>query len=246
MTNQQKNIAFWLGSILGVVLILFLLVLTNHQLNSATTSNTVTFSGSGKVLAKPDIAKFRFSIMTQAVDSKAAQDANAAKSKEVAAVLKKLNIDEKDIRTMGYNIYPQQTYSNNGGPRVTGYQVTQAYEVKIHDLENANDVVDGVVDAGVNQVEQLQFDIDNPDALKAQAREQAISNAKQKASELESQIGIHLGKIVNFQEDIGGYPGPVYYDKVMTSGGMGGGGAPEISTGENEVSVSVTITYQIK
>ena len=244
MTNQQKTILFWIGTVLGAVAVVFLLVSINHTLNTATTSNTVAFTGEGKVMAKPDVARLNFSIVTQGTSSKNAQDANSAKSKEVTAFLKKQGIEDQDVKTSGYQIYPQQSYSPTGGtPRITGYQASQNFQITIRDLDNANKILDGVVSAGVNQVDQLQFDIDDPEELKAQAREKAIAAAKEKAKGLESQIDIDLGDIVNFQENVGGYPGP-YYDKIQTGGGMGGG--PSLPTGENEIVVSVTLTFQIK
>ncbi len=246
MTNQQKTIAFWLGAVLGAVVIVFFVVSINQKLNTAATTNTVTFSGEGKIMAKPDVARLNFTILTQALTSKAAQDANSAKSNEVSAFLKKQGIEEKDIRTTGYQIYPQQNYPQFGGtPKITGYQVSQNYHITVRDMDNANKVLDGVVAAGVNQVDQLQFEIENPEALKADARGKAIADAKAKAKVLESQIGISLGKIVNFQENVNG--GPIFYDKSVAMG-MGGGGAmpPSLPSGENEVTVSVTVTYQIK
>ena len=80
----------------------------------------------------------------------------------------------------------------------------------------------------------------------AEARAKAIKDAKKKADELEDQLNIDLGKIVNFSENTGGFPGPYYLEaKDFGQGGVGGG-APEIPVGENETVVNVTITYQIK
>ena len=155
-------------------------------------------------------------------------------------------LDDKDIKTTGYNIYPQYKYSQYGGqPTITGYQVNQSIEVKIRDLDKVSNILDGVISAGANIVNQLSFEIDNPDALKAEARAKAIADAKKKAGELQSQVGISLGKIVNFSENTGGYPVPIYYDAKGIGMG-GGGGGPSIHTGENEISVNVSITYQIK
>ncbi len=229
-----------------VILAIFLLASTNKVLNTAATTNTVSFSGEGKVVAKPDVAKVSLSIVTDALTSKTAQDDNSKKSKAITDYLKKQNIDDKDIKTTGYNIYPQYKYPQYGGqPTITGYQVNQSIEIKIRNLDNVSNILDGVVTAGANQVNQLSFEIDSPDALKAEARAKAITDAKKKAGELQSQVGISLGKIVNFSENTGGYPVPIYYDAKGL--GMGGGGSgPSVPTGENEITVDVTLTYQIK
>ena len=63
---------------------------------------------------------------------------------------------------------------------------------------------------------------------------------------LAKQLGVPLGKIVNFSESSGGYPYPLAY-------GMGGGVsdskaavAPTLPTGQNTYTASVSITYEIR
>lgn len=246
--NTQFKPLIWSGTAVLVILAVFLLASTNKVVNTATTTNTVSFNGEGKVVAKPDIGKISLSIVTDALTSKVAQDENSKKSKALSDYLKKQNIDDKDIKTIGYNIYPQYKYPQYGGqPTITGYQVNQSMEIKVRDLDKVSNILDGVVSAGANQVNGLSFEIDNPEALKTEARAKAIADAKKKANELKSQVGISLGKIVNFSENTGGYPGPIFYDAKLEGRGMGGGGGgPSVPTGENEITVNVSITYQIK
>ncbi len=246
MKNLNKTILYWPFTALVIVLAVFLVVSINQKLNTATTTNTVTFSGEGKVLAKPDVAVANVSIVTEATTSKAAQDENSKKSQTVVDFLKKQKIDEKDIKTTSYNIYPQYEYPRYGGvPRIKGYQVSQTIEIKIRDLDKVSSVLDGVVAAGANQVGNLNFKIDDPEKLKAEARVKAIADAKKKASELKSQVGIRLGKIVNFSEGVSGYPVPMY-ERAVSMGLGGGTTGPSLPSGENEITVDVTITYQIK
>ena len=244
--NTNLKPLIWSGAIVLIILAIFLLASIDKVVNTATTTNTVSFSGEGKVVAKPDIAKVNLSIVTDAVTSKMAQDDNSKKSKTITDYLQKQGLGDKDIKTTSYNIYPQYKYSPYGGQTtIIGYQVNQSIEIKVRDLDNISNILDGIVASGANQVSQLSFKIDNPDALKSEARAKAIADAKKKASELESQVGISLGKIVNFSENTGGYPVPMYYgaDKALS---MDGGDGPSVPIGENEISVSVNLTYQIK
>lgn len=244
MSVLQKKLLGWAGLALMILAGVFLVVKTSQEYNTATTTNTVSFSGEGKVLAKPDVAIIDLSIVTEATTSKAAQTTNSTRSKAVTDFLKNQNIDEKDIKTTGYNIYPQYDYTN-GRSVLKGYQVNETIEVKVRDLTKTDDVLAGVVSAGANQIGSLQLTIDNPDQLKAQAREDAIKAAEDKAKVLEDQLGIRLGRIVNFMEE---GSTPLIRYAVPTMGmGMGGGAAqPEISAGQNEIVSDVTITYQIK
>jgi uncharacterized protein len=253
MTNQQKTILFWLGAAFLVVACIYLLASTQQKVETAATTNTVSFSGEGKVSAKPDIAQAYVSIITEATTTKAAQDQNSAKSQKVVEYLKSKNIDEKDIKTSSYNIYPQYDYScqySNARPcdsvsKIKSYRVEQSMQVKIRNLDEAGNIIDGVVSAGANQVSSFNFTIENPEELQSQAREKAITAAKEKASNLKSQLGIRLGRIVNFVE--GGNYYPMYEAKALDSSIAGRGGAvPSLPSGESEITVNVTITYQIK
>lgn len=242
MNNKYLS---WAGTLALVALSFFLLTMTKQVKNTATTANTISFSGEGTVSAIPDIAKVNFAIITQAATSKVAQDANSPKSKAIVDFLKKQAVEEKDIKTASYNIYPQYNYPRFDAPEIKGYEVNQTFEVKIRDLDKTNIILDGLVSAGANNISKLEFAIDDPKKLKAEARTKAIADAKKKAEELEDQLGMDLGKIVNFSENTGGYPIP-YYLEAKDLGRGGGSGVPEIPTGENEISVNVTITYQIR
>lgn len=252
MSKLQKQILFWAGIAFIVVLGAFISVMTARTLETATTTNTVSFSGEGKVTAKPDIAVVDLSIVTDAKTSKAAQDDNSKKSTKLIDFLKSQGIDEKDIKTSSYNIQPQYSYpvypydKMTERPQIIGYQVSQTIEVKIRDLKKVDAILDGVVATGVNQVYGLRFSIEDPEKLKEEAREKAIKDAKEKADALESQLGIRLGRIINFGESGNGVP-PYYYAKDMVLEGRGGGGdVPSVQIGENEIIVNVNITYQIK
>lgn len=246
MENTQKAILFWVGTILMIALIGFVVVSTDQKLNTTTNANTVSFNGEGKVLAKPDVATVDLSIVTEAPTSKDAQDANNVKSKTLTDFLKGQNIEEKDIKTTSYTIYPQYSYPRDkyNAPQIRGYQVNQTMQIKIRKLSDVSNILDGVVSSGVNQINNLRFEIDNPDALKTEARAKAIAQAKKKAEELKGQLVIHLGRLINFSESMNGFPPPIFYEAAKINYGIGGG--PAVPTGENEITVNVVLTYQIK
>jgi uncharacterized protein YggE len=170
--------------------------------------------------------------------------------------VKSQGVEEKDIKTISFNIYPRYEYRKEEteiypyppGKRVlVGYEIQQSLQVKIRDMEKIGDIIQGATDAGANQVGDLQFTIDEQDELKKQAREEAIKKAKAKAQELASQLGIKLVRIANFSE---GVSVPRYDYTLTKEAAMGGAGEavpqPQIETGENKIEVTVTITYEIR
>ncbi|MBI2057826.1 MAG: SIMPL domain-containing protein [Candidatus Yanofskybacteria bacterium] len=242
MTNHK--FLYFFGICFLVVASVFLAVSAYEKLNMPVTGNTISFSGEGKVFAKPDIGLVRIVIFSEAATPQEAEKTNSPKSEKVVNFLKTQGVAEKDIKTSEYNISPQYAYPRNEEPQIKSYLVYQELEVKIRNLDKAGAVIGGVVSVGANKVTDLRFTIDDLDKLKNQARSEAIAKAKKKANELESQLGIKLGKIVNFYENAGGFS-PVFYEKALSAPSQGGAG-PTLPAGENEITLNVTLTYQIK
>lgn len=246
--QKQLQVGGWLLIAVLTLSVAWLAQNINRASETGNVSDTITVSGTGTVTAPPDIAVANIGISVEGTTAKAAQNDASKKSVAVVDYLKKAGIKEADIKTSGYNIYPQYNYTD-GSSRIRGYQVTQSLTVKIRDMDKANTILDGVVAAGANQVNGLSFQIDEPDKLKADARKKAIADANVKANELKKELGVHLGHIVSFSES-GDYIPPIRYDtKEMM--GMGGGisssiPAPDLPAGENEITINVSITYQIK
>jgi hypothetical protein len=165
-----------------------------------------------------------------------------------------LGVPERDLKTTSFNIYPRyeymkiqpEIYPYPPGKRVlVGYEISQRLQVKIRDLTKVGKIIEEATAAGANEVGDLQFTIDKEDELKAQARKEAIDKAKAKAKELAKQLDIKLVRISNFSES---GSSPIFYraeNAMGTGGGLGPAPIPQIETGENKISVTVTITYDI-
>jgi hypothetical protein len=216
------------------------------------TGNTITVSDTGEIYAKPDLALNTFSVITEAKTVAEAMSENTKKMNAVIDFVKGQGVEEKDLKSTSFNVYPRYEYQKveteiypyPPGKRVlVGYEVTQSLEVKIRDMEKIGEIIEGATGAGANQVGDLQFTIDKQDELKQQARAEAIKKAKEKAEKLAEQLGVKLVRITNFSES-GVVP---YYGFEKVAAPMAGGAeAPQIETGENKIEVTVTITYEIK
>jgi hypothetical protein len=246
METIQRSYLGWTLSVLAVVGAIFLLAQTKKTLDTATTTNTVSFSGQGSVVTRPDIAVVEVTILTEAPTSQVAQEDNSERSQKVVTFLEGQDIAEEDIRTSSYTINPRYTFPRNGTPVITGYQVRQSLTVKIRDLDQVGAILEGVISAGANEVGGVNLTIDDPEELRQEARAKAIADAKKKARALEDQLDINLGRIIGFSE--GGFGGsPVFRAMEADAIGIGGDGAtPSIPVGENEIVVQVTLTWQIK
>lgn len=247
---KQHRIVFSIFAGLVIIIMVIMIVsgilvfLGKNKSGSNAYTNTIAFDGEGKVFTKPDIAFVDFSVVTQGTRVKDVQEANTQKMNKVITFLKDSGIEEKDIKTTNYNLYPQYNYENYKIPQIIGYQISQTLSIKARNLDKIGEILEGVVDVGINQVNFLYFGVEDDEQVKEQARKMAIDDAKEKAQKLAKELGIKLGKLTNFYENVSGYPVPMYSYKES---GMGGGGTtPDIQTGENEIIVNITLTYEVK
>jgi uncharacterized protein YggE len=246
---------------------LFLFVLTIGQLkgleyigSGVPASNTIAVSGEGEVFAVPDTAEFSYSVQDTEKDVQTAQATVAKKGNDILAYLKAQGVDDKDVQTTDYSVYPQydyvqsacpvssdgSTYCPPGGRQVLrGYQASETVTVKVHDTTKAGDLLSGVGGKGATNISGLSFTVADEKGLEAQARGKAIDDARTKAQTLASQLGVSLVRIVGFSEGGGG---PIYYAKAMSADvGMGGAApAPQIATGQNKITSNVSVTYEIR
>ena len=257
---DNKSVRIALIAVLSV-LALFLLAQTmiaagNFGRPSAPATDTVTVQGNGQATLPPDVARISFTVQNT---SATVSDAQALTTKQANAAIdyvKGQGVAEKDIKTLSYNISPEYSYPNpcpSGAlcpdyvrpAKVTGYQVSETIQVTMRNLSAVGTLLGGLGKLEVQNLNGPEFALDDSTAGYDAARADAINKAKAQADLLAKQLGVHLGKIVNFSESSGGYNYPVMY-------GMGASAdsksvpAPNIQTGENTYNASVSITYEIR
>ena len=247
LIKKSKYLGY--GVIVLVVLgSLFLAVKIKNELkgyNRNFPASTITISGEGKVFVKPDIAKISVGVTKTNTDFVVAQKEAVEVINKTMNFLKSKEIEEKDIRTISYNIHPQYDYIK-GEQEFKGYEVSQNFEIKIRDLDKVGDVLSGVTSSGANTIGSLRFEVDDMEKAKAEAREKAIGEAKEKAKTLSRQLGVRLKKITSYYESDGGFPGPVYLSEAAFGKGGDLAPVPSVPAGENEIRAIVSITYEIR
>ncbi len=265
--NLQKR-AWQVGIFAGTVLSVYLIALAVGQLKSIAyigsgvpATNTISVTGTGDAYAVPDVATFSFGVSQT---SKTVSDAQAKATEKINAALKAVRdggVEDKDIQTTNYSINPHYDYQNAicpaaktdgtvsycppGKSVLTGYDVSQTITIKVRNLDKAGALFASIGSLQVENINGLSFSVDKPDAIQADARAKAITDAKSKAENLASQLGVHLVRVVNFSEDSGGYARPMMYatgDAMMNTKSV----APEVPAGQQKITSSVSITYEIQ
>lgn len=246
---MKKSYVFLIS--LGVLAIAGVAIVAVIMADKVNTQDRFSVSGSGTVYAKADIANIQVGLRTGT--KKTAADATVDSTKkmnDIITELKNLGIEEKDIKTSNYNLSPVYNYTNDRGQELVGYEVTQNVNLKIRDLSKIGDVIAKTTEKGANQIGNISFTIDDEYELKNQARELAIEKAKEKAMLIAEQSGMKLGEIKSVYENSNDAEMVMYnsYSNAKVEMDVAGAGiaSPTIQSGQNEIKVEVSLTYEVK
>lgn len=230
---------------------------------SATTlipSRQISASGEGKAHVQPDTAFFTASVVTSAKRLTDAQQQNSQRSSAITEFLAGKGVAKKDVKTTAYNISPQYQYYQTipctpercqpqKPPEIVSYEVRHTLEITVRDLAKTDSLLQGVTDAGANEIGSISFRVDDKtrELARAQAREQAIAAARIKAMMIASQLGVRLGRTIAFYEGGDNVP-PIL---PLGAGGAGPSkiayeAAPSVQPGEQDIVSTVSITYEFR
>ncbi len=197
-----------------------------------------TVSGTGKVTVVPDTAIVDLGITANKPTVKEAQTEANTVIKNISQSLKDLGIDNKDVKTSNYSVYPQYDFQPGSANRITGYQVNASIRVTVREIEKVNQVIDAATLKGANIVGGIQLTVneDQQKKLTQQARDLAVKEAKDKAASLARAAGITLGKVVNVVE-AGPEPQP---RPLMAKADT------QIQPGSTDITSTVTLYYETR
>lgn len=239
----------------GVLVLGYRFTQSYDRVSSPTNFRSFVVQGDGKAVGVPDIAGFSFEVITEGgTDVAALQSQNADKMNKAIDFVTKQGVDKKDIATSQYNIQPRYETPNcvYGSGKVcppatiVGYTVQQSVHVKIRDFKLISPLLSGVVTSGANSVSNIQFAIDDSTKIENTARAEAIKKAQEKAKSIADAAGFTLGRLLEISEN-NSMP---YYNPRMMSDSFAASAssestAPTIEPGSQEVTINVSLKYEI-
>jgi uncharacterized protein YggE len=158
------------------------------QLKIEPANRTLTVSAEDRVTVDPDVAILHIGFQTQPTDAKAAYAAGAKTSNDIVNALKQAGIPETSIRSEW-----QRLESAYGKPHK--FTLAQQWTVKVPP-ERAAEILDVAVSAGATDSGQIDWTVENEQALEDKALDGATLRARAQAAVLAKGMGVHLGALV--------------------------------------------------
>ena len=202
---------------------------------------TISVSATGTVKGTPNTVTFEVGVHTVAVSAKEALAQNNAKVAALIAALEKNGVLKKDMQTSGLDVYEN---TNNQGV-ITGFSVDNTLNVTMHNVGKSGAAIDAAANVVGNGIvlNGITFSISDQSALEAQARTQAMRNARRAASNLASAGGTTVSSIVRINAvEQSTQP---YFAYPTMAGVANLKASVPVEAGQQSVSVTVSVVYAL-
>lgn len=178
------------------LLILFAASLSLAQEHPTVTAqtNTVYVSADGKFESAPDTAVLQFNVSVTEDTSQAAFQHASKEVEQVREVLRANDIEPKAAAIGFLSVQPVYDWKNPR-QRVVGYRVTTDVTLKLKDFSKVGPVTQQLADANVSETQTLIYTLENMDAAKDKAVEDAYRRARNSAETLARASGRALGEL---------------------------------------------------
>lgn len=162
----------------------------------------VTTTGYGEVIATPDMATFSVKVVDTTMT---AEQAKQSVDKTVEQFLKNLSdagLSKDNVTSSNLYLAPQYHSPKSGKAELVGYRASRSIDVTVTDLKNLNQYLDMALEAGINQVDNIQLKVSNQAEYQQKARMAAIQDAREKAASLATGFEKKLGDVwqINYRQ----------------------------------------------
>ena len=206
-------------------------------------SANITVTGEGKVKYTPDVGYINAGVASEGKTATEAWQKNADAVKKLFDALKGFGIEARDMKTGGLNVSPRYDHPKDKAPVLVGYTASYDLHVTVRRLNDLGKVLDGLAAAGANRNMGVSFGCSDPERLLDQARLKAVQEARKKAEIYATGAGCGLGLVDSITESQPYVPRPLEFGAMERTAGEAA--ALPIAAGEQEVSVQVSVVYEV-
>ena len=222
-----------------IVLILGVLFMTMSYSQEQKQVPMISVSGEGKVKVAPDQAVLSISIETKGTKADDVKRENDKKMDGILKFIKNSSIAKEDYQTQRISLSPNYDYEK----KKHNYIATQTVQIVLKDLSKYDVLMEGLVNEGINRIDNVEFKSSKMNQLQSDARKLAMKDAKVKAEDYVSVLGQKVGKAILISDNSQIYvPQPRMY--AMKSMAMDESAPREtLAIGETEITANVSVSF---
>ncbi|MGD8456692.1 MAG: SIMPL domain-containing protein [Anaerolineales bacterium] len=175
------------------------------------TGRSIQVSGTAVVNVTPDRVLIQLGVQSNATTPQRVEAINSATINRVIKAVKAKGVADKDIVTDAYVIDP--IYEDYDDLYIKGYRINNMVAITMRDISKVNKVIIAALDAGANRVINVEFYLSDLRKYRDQARELAMTAAKEKAQDLAKAAGSETGCVMSINENSWSYYNGGWYSQ---------------------------------
>lgn len=157
----------------------------------------VSSFGSAVLRVAPDLAVLRIGTRSLQEQPEAAFATVRATMESIRAYLHSAGVSEVAASRVSLR---QETRYVNGEHRFAGYAAHVGFEIILRDLDRVEQILVGAVAAGANEISSVDFQTTKLREYRTEARQQAVSAAREKAKVYCDAAGVSLGRVLHIED----------------------------------------------
>ncbi|MES2747374.1 MAG: SIMPL domain-containing protein [Bacteroidota bacterium] len=203
----------------------------------------INVSGEGKIKVTPDKVSINFGVTNIGKEASEVKKLNDETVDKVMKFIKKFGIATADYQTT--NVSLNRTYDYD--KKKYNYQASQSVTILLKDISKYDSLMMGLVDNGINNITNVEFQSSKIEEHKSAARKAAITEAKHKAEDYVSVLGQKVGKALLISDASSVYyPQPMYKEMRTMAAGASDAQQETLAVGEIEVVATVTVSFVLE
>lgn len=236
--------------IVGVAILIFTVPMFNRSFNETGVAvadiqaGTLVVNGVGEVNAEPDMATVHLGAQATAQKADEAQGKVNERINAINKVLKEYGVDDKDVQTAYFNVYPYNVDEN--GQNVEKYRSEHMLEIEFKEIDRLGEFIDAASKAGANQMNQIRFGLQDSEKFEHEALQKAIEKTKAKADVMATSAGKKRGNVIQVSDQAAQINFP-FADQaaVEQTQNADASSSMAIETGEVKIVQRVDVVYEL-
>lgn len=224
-----------------ILFIITLLIISFSNAQELKLVPQISVSGEGKISVIPDQAVITSTVETKGTIAKEVKKQNDLQIEAVLKFIKKMNLNPSDFKTERVSLNPQYDYEK----KKHNYNATQTIVILLKDLSKYDELMEGLVDKGVNRIDNVVFKSSKMTTYLSDVRKMAMKDAKQKAEDYVSVLGQKVGKAIAITDNSQNYQPQPVYARLKTMAMASDESAPRetLAAGEIEITANVSVSF---
>ncbi|MGK0266457.1 MAG: hypothetical protein ACI82N_000703 [Maricaulis sp.] len=202
---------------------------------------TLSLSATADVQIAPDYATVQSGVVSRAATAQQAMQDNARAMTAVFEALRRAGVTGNDVQTSQLSVTPVYADRQEPGSNelaIIGYETRNTVSAKVRDTARVGNVIDAMVSAGANNIQDVSFGAEDTSTAMDQARRDAIASLLARADLFAGAAGFELCGITRMSEDFSRPAVPMLMSRMESA-------STPVAAGQLKISATVNADFCI-